>query len=674
MVPKNKRSSGSELIAMSPGHSQDLGHQRPFMDARELLSSLWREKVYVFLALAAAMALVGLYLLITPNSYTATAQLLIDLNRPLTGEAQSMGADTTRFMMGPVIDSQVEIIRARRIVRRVIETTGYQNAEIATPGEAEAHDRDGVQPAVGKPAKPPSGEFAKPPSGQGVKQPSSEISLATIAKFLQELDVRRKGLTLILLVQFTDRNPELAASVANAIVEEYLADRSRTEQAASKRAVATLTARTIQARKDMDEGEKRLQQLSEEFNLVSAGGTTLDEREVAETATQLNLARAQETKLLADLQQWEAQSKDSTGIATIGKLGDARHNYEVARNQVQLLDQKLNVLKTAFARKSTGMNRYLELQKETQGIRDNYLAMVARIKQLEMEENYSMLDIQMLDNASVPQSPSSPNLPLVLAGGLLGGLGFGITLALIKDHISTVLRTPLLVQSNLGVPHIASLNQLRGRKVDPFGLLGSQPNSPFVQGVVMIHRFLAEIRSGGQRVIAIVSVNDGDGKSTVASALAQYAASITHQKTALVDCDIHQRTLSKRFAPDAPHSFAQALNGTLTPGGVLTDPPDCAFSLCTAPWEDNTLGNIEMLMSPGMTKFVKAIGRDYDLVILDTAGLLKNVETRALISMADIVIMVVDARDTTAEDVAAIRELSPDLEDKLAGVVLNHTV
>ena len=171
MVPKNKRSSGSELIAMSPGHSQDLGYQRPFMDVRELLSSLWREKIYVIAALAAAMAIVGLYLLVTPKSYTATAQILIDLNRPLTGEGQSFGADTTRFMMGPVIDSQVEIIRASRIIRRVIERTGYQGASEATTEEANAQATDGTRPAAG------------------------EIPLASVGKFQENLDVRRKGLT-----------------------------------------------------------------------------------------------------------------------------------------------------------------------------------------------------------------------------------------------------------------------------------------------------------------------------------------------------------------------------------------------------------------------------------------------------------------------------------------------
>jgi tyrosine-protein kinase Etk/Wzc len=194
-----------------------------------------------------------------------------------------------------------------------------------------------------------------------------------------------------------------------------------------------------------------------------------------------------------------------------------------------------------------------------------------------------------------------------------------------------------------------------------------------VQGIVLIHRFLAEIRSSGQRVIAIVSVDEGDGKSTVAASLAQYAAAITHQKTALIDCDIHQHTLTKRFAPEAQHSFAHALEGAVQPGAVMVDPANCAFSICASPSEENPLGNTQMIMSPAMPKFVKAVAKDYDLVILDTSGIRNNVETRALVSMADIVIMVVDARSTTVEDVRSVKEIAPDLETKLAGVVLNHT-
>jgi hypothetical protein len=54
--------------------------------------------------------------------------------------------------------------------------------------------------------------------------------------------------------------------------------------------------------------------------------------------------------------------------------------------------------------------------------------------------------------------------------------------------------------------------------------------------------------------------------------------------------------------------------------------------------------------------------------------MLNNVETRALVGMADIVILIVDARSTTVESIASAKEMVPELESRLSGVVLNHVV
>ncbi len=634
--PKNRKSLASDIVGMVPPDDPALAYRRPFLEVREFLGSLRRQKSIVLASLGALLGLAALYSYLAPRSYTATAQLLMDLNRPLTNASEQPGADAARLLMGPVIDSQVEIIRSKRILSRVISKTGYRDAD-----EAAAVPAGGVSPKL-------------------------------LDKFERKLDVRRKGVTLIMLVQFTDRDPARAALVVNTLVDEYLAERQRMETAAAQRAVDTLKSRLVQVRTDLARSEEELQRLGEANDLFTSAGSTLDERDITETATQLNLARAEEAKLLADLRQWEDQSKGSSGLAAISKLSEARHKYEVARSQVEILEKSLDTLKQQYAGKSVAIGRFLEMQKETQGARDNYLAIVNRIKQLETDQSYSMLDVQMLDNAEMPQEPSSPNVPLILAGGLLGGLGLGISLAMIRDHLSTVLRNPQLVQSNLGVPNIASLRQLSGRNADPFAQLARDPNSPFVQGILTIHRFLAETRSSSQRVIAIVSVDEGNGKSTVAAALAQYAAAITHQKTAVIDADVHRHALSDRFAPEASRSFADAVEGNVTPLGTMTNPQGCAFSLCPAPRDGNTLANIEMAMSVAMSKFVRTTAREFDLVILDTSGLLDNVEARALVTIADIVLLVVDARRTTAENVAAIRELTPDLEGKLAGVVLNH--
>src|SRR5439155_15052284 len=201
MIGKNRKLTTSDSVGMFSAGGRDMAYHRPFMDVREFLSSLSRQKLYVIGAVVFAMTAAALYLFVAPKSYTATAQVLIDLNRPLTDEAQSVGADTTRFMMGPVIDSQVEIIRANRIARRVIEKTGYDDFADPTPRPAAG---DGAQSEISLAAlnrilrsileRTGYGDSADPTPGRAAGDSAhGEISLDALNRFQHQLDVRRKG-------------------------------------------------------------------------------------------------------------------------------------------------------------------------------------------------------------------------------------------------------------------------------------------------------------------------------------------------------------------------------------------------------------------------------------------------------------------------------------------------
>jgi len=147
MNRRKKKLAAPDSFGIFSAGGQDMAYQRPFIYVREFLSSVWSEKVSVIAAVMLALVIVGLYLFIAPTTYPATAQILIDINRPLTAEEQSIGAATTRFMMGPVIDSKVEIISANRIIRRVIEKTGYGNSIDLTPKRAVGNHAKGRDPA-----------------------------------------------------------------------------------------------------------------------------------------------------------------------------------------------------------------------------------------------------------------------------------------------------------------------------------------------------------------------------------------------------------------------------------------------------------------------------------------------------------------------------------------------
>ena len=83
MTGKNKKwaapYSEGMLSAAWPGHGLPSSlHGSPRIPVFPLAPG----KFYVIATAMLAVACVGLYLYITPKSYTATAQVLIDLNRP----------------------------------------------------------------------------------------------------------------------------------------------------------------------------------------------------------------------------------------------------------------------------------------------------------------------------------------------------------------------------------------------------------------------------------------------------------------------------------------------------------------------------------------------------------------------------------------------------------------
>jgi succinoglycan biosynthesis transport protein ExoP len=77
---------------------------------------------------------------------------------------------------------------------------------------------------------------------------------------------------------------------------------------------------------------------------------------------------------------------------------------------------------------------------------------------------------RVLDSAQPAQRPSSPNRPLLNAGGAIGGLGLGLFLALLTEFLGMSITSPEQITESTGlavlevIPIIQTLNDIRRRK------------------------------------------------------------------------------------------------------------------------------------------------------------------------------------------------------------------
>ncbi len=696
-------------------------------ELRQLLSTLGREKRLVFSPFILAMVGLFFYLGVTPRYYSATAQILIDIQKPriISSEAVVPSLDTTRYMIDPVIDSQVEIMRSNRIAEKVIERMGLAEDPYYLPQTTLIGSLRGWLSSLTSFHSPPA-EEAEENDGNAKAIPTS-----VVAAFLRNLDVRRKGLTLILYVQFTDRRPAKAAAIANAVVDAYLDDQREQKIGSARLANDLLKARVAELRDQVLAAENRLQEYREKNNLISIDGVTVGEHEITATITQLIAARTNAANKLAELRQVEEMSQNPEEFTSISKVLDsdvirglrlqesavlrniasnvakfgendsrvetgraelnnirndisqeiariienARHDYDVAQSQVRILQAAFNDLKrdSAVSRRLT--IEFAELERDAKSSRDLYLNLLSRLKVTLVQESLLYPDARLVETAVKPRAPSSPKKLMLLALTFMGSLGMGITLALVKDQLSNVIRTPREMEQLLG-SQVTLLPLLPNASSSIASVAVDEPDSAFTQAIFSINRSLwKHLKSPKSRcIVAVTSAMDGEGKTTIALNLANYSAML-EVPTLLIDCDFRSNGASNQFPTggDDKSTLVDLLLGTAKPGEAIERIEPSGFDLCRTPRPGSVRHPMELLSSVQMRRVLQQLRRKYKLIILDTSAILTSVDARALIGFADCAVFVSEASETSADQVLQAQRAASDLADKTAMVVLNKS-
>lgn len=136
-----------------------------------------------------------------------------------------------------------------------------------------------------------------------------------------------------------------------------------------------------------------------------------------------------------------AARSNGGGNATSVQSNAARLEAEVAAQKTKVLGLK------------TQLDELAQLQREVDLRRAQYEKAAARAADLKLEADVSETGLVPLGDAAVSGVPSFPNKPLIIAGGLLGGLVLGICAAVVTELMSRRVRGPedLARASNVAV-------------------------------------------------------------------------------------------------------------------------------------------------------------------------------------------------------------------------------
>ena len=330
----------------------DRGQRNTWPDALNLLYRQLRRSILPILLLIAVFACLAVFVRISmPQTYRATAELLIDprglqvfKNELVTGQYDANAAVN-------YVESQIHVILSTQVLSKALR-----------------YARDGV------------GDMSAP-SDEG-SQPSGEpVSARAIDAFRRNISVYRAERSYILSVTAKASDPAEAAKRANAVVRAYLDEDAASRAAVANRLTDELGSRLAQLRQRLADSEERAEDYRRRNNLVSADNKLIVDQQLAAAVTALD--QADERLAATRSRHQQLLSADPSIVASLSGGGDqTRLNTLIgrqiaAREEYTRLSMRLGDRHPALATARSQMNEVGgQIQAELERIRASSAAAV----------------------------------------------------------------------------------------------------------------------------------------------------------------------------------------------------------------------------------------------------------------------------------------------------------
>ena len=392
-------------------------------------------------------------------------------------------------------------------------------------------------------------------------------------------------------------------------------------------------------------------------------------------------------------------------------LASAENELRVARSREQSIAKSLSEVKGTASDVNQAEITLRELERESAANKALFESFLSRFKQTSEQEKLNTNNSRVIERASAPTSPSAPNKKSIVILAAMLGLGLGAGIAFLLEQLDSGYRTSSQVEKYLNTTVLASvpradhelsqgaidravrwlnpLNWITGLfrrgdhserrmkghdRVAMSRMVVQKPLSTFTESIRSLRMGIkfADV-DRPQKVVLMTSALPGEGKSTIASNLAQLAAA-SGERVLLADLDLRHPVLTSLYAPTAKQGSVELLLGEADLKQVIVKDPVTGLHFLPSPRRKDLTHTAELLGSKRMKDLFAHLSEFYDLIIVDTSPLLPVTDGRALIDIVDSLALVVKWEKTPRDAVDTVLKQSLGSRDKLTGVILNDVI
>jgi succinoglycan biosynthesis transport protein ExoP len=699
------------------------------IDLRSLLTVLRRRRWWIVLPVLFLMILALLYISLVPPKYTATAQLLVKGDSGpvvnLTKEEPLVVEDESSVL------DQIRVLQSRELAERVVKTLElYRNPEF----NVDLVPKNVLQLAAERVVSTllsvlPWGSQDKLPSE--VEEVIKREKVASA--FLRNLSVERFDKSRVISVSFTSKNPVTAKDMANALAVEYLALRTNKGFESARTAGAWLDERARKLRERVEKDEKAIQEYRQRNGLLEGERVTLIAEQISRLNAALVDASIERKKAQADLAQVKRLLGPSADVTSASQVMDS-DVYKALRQETVALEQQeaelgrelgpvhpqLQQLRARKARLLEDIGE--EVRKVVRSLENQAAAASAREEALDRDlrslkeqlaaANFKSADLAALEReaeasrmllakvmtgsmekaaeqdpgaqaagadilslAATPIDPSHPQKFLVLFLTFFGSALLGVLLALAIDMMDVTYRTAEQIERDTRAPLLSYIPAMSRSETDgdvaTFGL--RNPSSPFAEAIrTVLARLVMNNASRPAKVVALVSSDPKEGKSTLALAIARLQ-SLAGCRVLLIDADIRRSRIAQFLRVNNRPGLLDILSGAIElPHAIQVERQSGLHVVVSGDYRQH-VNYSDFLVSDAsrLRVMLDSVRDQYDVIFIDTPPMLALVDAQILATVVDTSLLIVAWGRTPKKTVDATVNIIRSARAHVSGIILN---
>ena len=424
-------------------------------------------------------------------------------------------------------------------------------------------------------------------------------------------------------------------------------------------------------------------------------------RQIADAAVSLTPENPKVQRLQAQVKELEeAQTRERANI--VARL---RTDYDAAVRREQQLLANFAQESRVLSDEDKKLIQYRILQREMDTYRALYETTLQRGKEASVAAALRPVSARVVDAARPSRLPYKPNLPLNMTLGLFGGLMVGVAFVLFRERADASIRAPGSAPADINVRELGVIPMASTRHhLSGAGGAASAASRGFLQrhrtmmlpqadadavelatwkrkNSLLAESFratLASILLSGEenrspQIILVTSPSPREGKSTVVTNLAIALAEI-NRRVLLIDADFRRPRLHTIFG----QANTWGLSDLLQEETPCSEYPLDALARETEirgvraiPSGAGGVAVSSLIHSGRMTELLNRLRGDFDSILIDTPPVLTVPDGRILARLADAVVLVIRAGQTTREAAATAASMLESDGVPLLGSVLN---